>query len=227
MMKGSHSGLSLAIVIPAMNEEEGIRHVLSEMPKEIASEIIVVDSSSDNTPRIAGSLGANVIRENRKGYGRALQTGIQVAGGKIIAYIDADGTYDPKDIPGLVKPILDGELDVVIGNRLNGRMYAHSMTTLNRMGNKMLSLVFRFLFRQKVSDSQCGLRVIRKDFLENLQYSEYGMSYVTEQLIHLAKKKARIGEVTISYRPRLGKTKLVPWKDGLRILLTMLKYRSD
>jgi len=213
----------VTVIIPTRNEKEGIKYVLSNMPKEIATEIIVVDSSSDETPKIAKEFGATVIREDRRGYGRALQTGIENANGEIIVYIDADGTYDPKEIPKLVKPVLDGKFDVAIGSRLKGNMHPNSMPTLNRFGNLILSFVLRILFQQKISDSQCGLRAIRKKFLENLACNEHGMPYVTEQLIKLAKKGAIIGEIPISYRPRIGQTKLVPWKDGFRILRTMLK----
>lgn len=206
-----------------MNEEKGVGHVLANMPANGAMEIIVVDSSNDRTAEVARKFGTTVIRENRKGYGRALQTGIEEANGEVVVYIDADGTYDPKEIPKLVQPILDGKLDVVVGNRLHRNMNPSSMTAVNKLGNRMLSFVFRLVYKERISDSQCGLRAIKKEFIKSVRCCEWGMPYVTEQLIALSRAGAKIGEVQIGYRPRIGKTKLVPWKDGFKILGTIIR----
>jgi glycosyltransferase involved in cell wall biosynthesis len=159
----------------------------------------------------------------RKGYGRALQTGIENAPGDIVVYMDGDFTYDPSDISQIVEPILSGKCDVVLGNRLNGRMYPGAMSLLNRVGNILLSLIFSLVFLRGVKDTQCGLRAIRKRFLDGLSYRDYGMPYVTEQLIKLVKRGARIGNVPIAYRPRIGETKLCAWTDGFRILKVILR----
>ncbi|MEM2443505.1 MAG: glycosyltransferase family 2 protein, partial [Candidatus Bathyarchaeia archaeon] len=99
-------GDSISIIIPTLNEALTIGSVISRMQKVPFDEIIVVDSSNDDTPKIAKSLGARVICEIRKGYGRALQTGVENAQGEIVVFIDGDGTYDPEDIMRIVKPIL-------------------------------------------------------------------------------------------------------------------------
>lgn len=220
--RGFPSG-DATIIIPALNERAGIGKVLSRIPRGIVKEIIVVDSSNDGTGEIARNHGARVIREDRKGYGRALQTGIDNATGKIVAYIDADVTYDPQELPRLIDPILRGQFDVVLGSRLNGDLGPGAMKPLNRVGNSLISLAFSLVCQKRISDSQCGARAIRKALLEDLYCEEEGMPYVTEQLLKLAKKGARIGEAPISYRRRVGETKLVPWKDGLQILRTIFK----
>jgi glycosyltransferase involved in cell wall biosynthesis len=215
----------VTIIIPTLNEASAIGIVLSEMPRGLLDKVIVVDSSSDDTPKIAQSFGVKVIRENRRGYGRALQTGIEKADGDIIVYIDGDYTYDPLDIPRVVEPIIRGECDVVLGNRLGGWMCPGSMGFLNRFGNFVISLIFSILFFRRISDTQCGLRAIRKRFLEGLTYSDYGMTYVTEQLIKLIKRGAKTGNVPVKYRPRIGKTKLCAWTDGFKILKVIIRER--
>lgn len=220
---GGFRSRSVTFIIPTLNERGGIGRVLSRIPIEITKEIIVVDSGNDGTGEIARHNGARVIREDRKGYGRALQTGIDNATGDVIVYVDADVTYDPREVPRLVNPILRDELDVVLGSRFRGNSEPHAMRPLNKIGNVFLSSAFSLVFQTRISDSQCGMRAIRRTLLEDMRCSELGMPYVTEQLIRLVEKGARIGEVPISYRRRVGETKLVPWKDGLRILRSILK----
>lgn len=215
----------VTVIIPTLNEASAIGKVLSEMPNELLDEVIVVDSSSDDTSRIAQGFGAKVILETRKGYGRALQTGIENARGEIVVYIDGDYTYDASEIVDVVKPILDGKCDAVLGSRLRGRMLPNSMSKLNKLGNLILSLVFDVLFFKRVSDTQSGFRAIKKSFLEGLSCRDYGMPYVIEQLIKLVKIGARVGEVPIKYRPRIGKTKLCAWTDGFKILKVILRER--
>lgn len=217
--------MKVSIIIPTLNEERAIDKVISDIPLDVTEEIIVVDSSSDATATIAESLGAKVVSEWRKGYGRALQSGIEKAKGEVIVYIDGDFTYDPADIRRLVEPIQNGSCDMVIGNRLNGKMHPAAMNILNRFGNAAISLIFSILFLRKVNDTQCGLRVIRKSVVNRLSYKDYGMPYVTEQLSKLIKDGIRIKSVPVTYRPRIGTTKLCSWLDGFKILKVILRER--
>lgn len=217
--------IKVSIVIPTLNEQHAIGKVCRKIPTEIIDEVIVVDSSSDATAEIAESFGAKVIVESRRGYGRALQSGVEKTEGEVVVYIDGDYTYSPRDICRLVEPILNGKYDVVVGDRLNGIMYPGSMRLLNRVGNVIISLIFSVLFLRRVSDTQCGLRAMRKRLLEGLSYEDYGMPYVTEQLIKLVMKGARVGSVPVTYRPRIGTTKLCAWTDGFKILKVILKER--
>lgn len=217
------SNMKISVVIPTLNEEGAIGKVLKEIPETDVYEVIVVDSSTDGTPKIAESLGAKVVSETRKGYGRALLSGVEKSMGDVVVYIDGDFTYDPKDIPQLVKPILNGKCDVVMGNRLNSKMHPGAMDLVNRIGNTLLSLIFSLVYLRKVNDTQCGLRAMRKKGLEGISYKHYGMPHVTEQLIKLVKKGARIRNVSVTYRPRIGTTKLCAWTDGFKILKVILR----
>jgi len=216
---------TISLVIPTLNEEKAIGKVLAEIPRGIVDEVVVVDSSTDNTPKIAEEMEVKVIRELRRGYGRALQTGIENAIGDIVIYMDGDYSYNPQEISKMVQPILNGKQDIVLGCRVSRKMLPKSMNFLNKFGNLALSLIFDLFFFKKVKDTQSGFRAVKKVFLKNLTYLDYGMPYVTEQLIKLAKGGARIGEVPITYRPRIGETKLCAWTDGFKILKCMFKER--
>lgn len=217
---------SVTVVIPTRNEEETIGLVLKDIPRNVVDEVIIVDSSEDGTLDIVRATEAKVIMEPREGYGRALQTGVENASSDVIVYIDGDYTYDPKEILDVVKPVLEDKCDVVLSSRFRGKMLPGSMSWTNKLGNLILSFVFNVLFFKKVSDTQSGLRAIRKELLKGLSYRDYGMSYVTEQLIKLVKRGARTGEVPVTYRRRIGKTKL-RWSDGFRILKTILRGRLE
>jgi glycosyltransferase involved in cell wall biosynthesis len=212
----------VSVLIPTLNEEDGISKVLPSIPRELIDEVLVVDSSSDRTAQIAEQLGAKVIRERRTGYGRAIHTAIENASGEILVYIDGDFTYDPTEIPRLLEPVRQGRYDLAIGNRLKEHSNHASMPLLNRIGNRILSEIFAAIYRVSVSDTQCGLRVLRRSPLLEHPYHNYGMAYVTEQLIRQVRAGYRIAEIPVSYRPRLGKSKLRPFLDGVRILWTML-----
>lgn len=222
MDKRNHS---ISLVIPTLNEEKAIGKVLAEIPRDIVDEVIIVDSSIDNTPKIAEEMEAKVIRELRRGYGRALQTGIENAMGDVVVYMDGDYSYNPREISKIVQPILKGEHDIVLGCRLSQKMLPKSMNFLNKFGNLALSLIFDLFFLKKIKDTQSGFRAVKKVSLKNLTYRDYGMPYGTEQLIKLVKVGVRIGEIPITYRPRIGETKLCAWTDGFKILKCMFKER--
>jgi len=156
----------LAIVIPTLNEEKGIESTIKSINTSLDGKfsyiIVVVDGlSTDRTVEIAKSMDALVIKQRRRGYGDALQAGFYYVDTKlnslITVMLDADGTYEPKDIVNMAKIIKNGEADFVIGDRF-ANMDKNAMTRLNKIGNKALSSIARKTLGVKVSDSQCGLR---------------------------------------------------------------------
>jgi glycosyltransferase involved in cell wall biosynthesis len=215
----------VSVIIPTLNEEGSIREVLSAIPHQVVDEVIVVDGSTDMTGKIAEELGARVIYEPRKGYGRAIQTAIENALGEIVVYIDGDSTYDPSEITKLIEPVRNGELDAVLGNRLQEREKRASMHFVNRIGNRLLSAIFQLIFGVQVTDTQCGLRAVRRSAVLDHRCRNFGMAYVTEQLAALVKLGYRIGEVPVTYGPRMGQSKLKRFRDGLSILSTMLREK--
>jgi len=226
--------LDLVVVIPALNEARSIGKILDEIFDEIGSEkvkIMVVNGhSTDGTDDIARGKGALVIYQRNKGYGDALKTGFMYArknlNAKVIVMMDADLTYDPKDIPKLVEPILRDEADLVVGNRFP-HMQKGAMPLINRFGNRLLSWFARLSLRVKIHDTQCGLRAFKSELVDKIDLETEGMPLATEMLAEAKFVGARISEVSVSYRKRVGRSKLNPLRDGLRIFGTMVRLMRD
>jgi glycosyltransferase involved in cell wall biosynthesis len=221
----------LTIVIPALNEEQGIEKTVRAIPRaEInrigyQSQILVVDNGSeDATAELAAGAGAEVVSEPNRGYGTALKKGFAAAEGVIIVTADADGTYPLEDIPRLVQ-ILDGEnLDFITTNRF-ALMQKEAMSKRNRAGNAMLSWTMRLLFGLKIEDSQSGMWVFRREILKNLKLSSNTplSQEIKIEACHFARCRWR--EVPIRYRPRSGKAKLGGWKVGTGNLIHLVSKR--
>lgn len=222
--------VDLSVVVPTMNEEEGVREVLPRIKGVLEKlgleyEIIVVDKSSDRTPEIAESLGAKVVKQEGKGYGDAYLLGFKNSRGKFILMMDPDGSYDPDDIPHLLKPLIEGRADFVMGSRLKGKIDPGAMPWLHRrIGNPLLTWVLNLFFKAGVSDAHCGMRAIRREALERLNLKCRGMEFASEMVIEAARAGLRIVEVPIKYHRRIGESKLSSFRDGWRHLRLMLLY---
>jgi len=224
----------LGVVIPALNEAGAIADIITQVQRVLRDfklSVVVIDGgSTDNTVQIVQNLGIPVLRQSREGYGDALSIGFtyvcQEMQSEILVMLDADGTYDPKDIPRLLEPLLAGEADIVLGNRFP-RSEPESMTAVNRTGNHLISLLTSRLFGVDVSDTQCGMRAFFADLVPLFKGEATGMSYATEMLIDAHQAGARIAERDIAYKPRIGKTKLNPLKDGASILGIILRLLRD
>ena len=233
-VKTKGSATRIVIVIPTLNECEAVGKVLTainDVMDDYEYQVLVVDGNSvDGTDEIARSMGAKVIYQRGKGYGNALKTGFFHArkslDADVIVMIDADYTYDPKDIPKLIAPILKGEADFVMGNRLMA-LQQGSMTFVNRIGNNILSLVAKLALGLHVYDTQSGIRAFRSRLLDRMNLVASGMPFAMEMLAQAHSIPARIREVPVSYRPRVGKTKLNPIKDGGMILGTTVRLMFD
>ncbi|UCE92140.1 MAG: glycosyltransferase family 2 protein [Methanobacteriota archaeon] len=217
----------VSVVIPTMNEEESVGLVIEEIMAAFGDsplEILVVDTDSvDRTREIASSLGAVVVEEPRRGYGRAYKTGFERARGEIISTLDADMTYPAATIPGLVDRLLVEEFDFITTNRF-ARMERGAMSAKHRLGNWVLSLATRLLFRVRVKDSQSGMWVFRRSALAGFELTSDGMA-LSEEIKIEAFRKARATEVPIEYRVRVGEVKLSSWKDGLGNLRFLFSKR--
>jgi len=217
----------VSVIIPTMNEELSIGSVIDEVKQAVAAleyEILVVDTNSrDRTREIAASKGAVVIDEPRRGYGRAYKTGFEKATGDVIATLDADMTYPASEIPRFVEMLDSQGLDFVTTNRF-ARMEKGAMGGKHRLGNWVLSLTTRVLFRVRVRDSQSGMWVFRRSILPRLELASDGMA-LSEEIKIEAFRKAKATEVPITYRVRVGEVKLNSWKDGLGNLKYLFKKR--
>jgi len=226
--------LNLAIVIPALNEAESIGKVLDETSEVFEGErcmVVVVDGrSKDGTDEIARKKGARIIYQRNTGYGDALRTGFHFVrrhlDANVIVMMDADFTYDPKDITRLVEPVLRDEADLVVGNRFAG-MQKGAMPFINRVGNRLLSWFARVTLGLKVHDTQCGLRAFRSELVDSLDLESEGMPLATEMLAEARQAEAKILEMPVAYRCRVGRTKLDPIRDGFKIIGVILRLARD
>jgi glycosyltransferase involved in cell wall biosynthesis len=221
----------VSLVIPTMNEAETIgecivqaRAAFKEM--DLVGEVIVVDSSTDETPKIAKSLGAKVVTPEKLGYGNAYICGFKHAQGKYIVLMDGDLTYDPKEMKRLISRLRNDDVDLVMGTRLKGEIKQGAMPALHRyIGNPFLTWVLNMLFSTGISDAHCGLRAITKESLDRLNLKTAGMEFASEMVIEASRQKLRIAEVPITYYPRIGESKLSSFSDGWRHLRFMMLYR--
>jgi len=221
----------VSLVIPAMDEEETIgecirraRAVFEEMG--IEGEVIVADSSGDETPEIARSLGAEVVRPEKLGYGNAYLAGFSRARGRYIVIMDGDLTYDPLEIPEFIRVLESGRADLVIGTRLKGRIEEGAMPALHRyLGNPLLTGILNLLFGAGISDAHSGMRAITREALDRLHLRAGGMEFASEMLIEASRKGLSIEEIPITYHRRRGTSKLRSFTDGWRHLRFMILYR--
>jgi len=219
----------ISIILPCRNEEAALGYCLKQIREVIKkhrmrAEIIVSDSSSDDSPNIARGHGAQLIRHNKEGYGIACLEGFSYAKGKYIFMADADGTYDFNEIPGFVTHLKNG-YDLVLGNRTGGKIFPGAMPWHHRhFGNPMLSYFLRLCFRTKIHDPQTGMRAIKRESLDRLNLRARGMEFASEMLVKSFKNNLKIKEIPIHYYPRIGESKLRSFRDGWRHLRFMLLY---
>jgi glycosyltransferase involved in cell wall biosynthesis len=232
--RGPHPGnRSLTVVIPALNEEQGIGATIQVIPRQALEkmgysvQMLVVDNgSTDRTAELAMQAGADVVVESKRGYGSALKTGFQAASGDVIVTADADATYPLESIPQLLDILESERLDFLTTNRF-AAIDEGAMSRQNMIGNTLLSLEARLLFGLRIRDVESGMWVFRKDILKNLRLhsDSWPLSHeIKIEACHYA--RCRWKEVPVHYRARTGQTKLLNgWKVGLLDLLHIARKR--
>ncbi len=220
-----YKGLRITVIIPCLNEEQGIEKVMRRMP-EFVDEVIVVDNNStDRTADVAESLGARVIREHVRGYGRAYKKGFSVATGDVIITLDGDHSYPPDAISYLLEAFQHLEADFLNASRFPVRD-RQAMSFKHKFGNFVLSVAMSLLYFRWVRDSQSGMWVFRRSILEGMKLTSDGMAFSEEIKIEALKSaRVRFVEISIQYSSRLGEIKLNPWRDGFYNLWFLVKKR--
>lgn len=223
-------GHSISVIIPALNEEQAIGSVIRSIPAWI-DEIVVVDNgSTDATARLAAETGARVVHEPRRGYGQACMAGIAaVTSPDIVVFLDGDGSDDPRQMDGLVAPVARGEADLMIGSRSLGQAEHGSITIQQRFGNALSCLLMRLLWGARFTDLG-PFRAIRTDALQRLAMSDRSYGWTIQMQIRAVKAGLRSKEVPVSYRRRLGRSKISGTLRGVvgagaKILYTVAKER--
>ena len=218
----------VSVVIPCLDEQATIaecvaaaRAVLDE--NDLDGEVLVVDNgSSDGSGDLARAAGARVIDEPRPGYGSAYLAGLAAANGQYIVMVDADLTYDFREIPRFVRELDDGA-ELVVGNRMGG-LTPGSMSWLSRVGNPILTGFLNALYRTNIGDAHCGMRALRRNVLPALNLRTVGMEFASEMVIRASQERLDVREIPIELHPRVGTSKLSPFRDGWRHLRLILVY---
>lgn len=219
-----YKGHKITVIIPCLNEEQGIEQVLKRMPAFVDEVIVVDNASTDRTSEVARSLGAMVIREEVRGYGRSYKKGFSYATGDLIVTLDGDHSYPVDAISYLLEAFLHLEVDFLNASRFPVRDRA-AMSFKHKVGNLILSLVMSLLFFRWVRDSQSGMWVFRRSILDRMVLESDGMAFSEEIKAEALRQGVRFGEISILYSSRLGEMKLNPWRDGLYNLYFLFKKR--
>jgi glycosyltransferase involved in cell wall biosynthesis len=215
----------VTVIIPCLNEEQGIEKVLQRMPSFVDEVIVVDNASTDRTAEVARAWGAAVIHEDVRGYGRSYKRGFSEATGDLIVTLDGDHSYPPDAISYLLEAFLHLQVDFLNASRFPVRD-PHAMSMKHRIGNLLLSLAMSVLYFRWVRDSQSGMWVFRRSILKHMSLEADGMAFSEEIKIEaLRDRRIRFAEISILYTSRLGEIKLNPWRDGLHNLLFLIHKR--
>jgi len=222
---------TITIIIPTLNEEEGIERTIHSIPweklnKKYNTELLIVDGNSvDRTVEISKKCGARVIMESRRGYGRAYKTGFKHATGNIIVTLDADNTYPAERIPDYVKELEQRDLDFITVNRFFN-MEVGFMSFTHRIGNFVLSALLRAIYSVNIRDSQSGMWVLKKRFADRLSIASNGMEF-SQDIKIVAFKYFKSMEIGGTYFERLGNAKMNIMNDGISNLKNLFTFKRE
>jgi glycosyltransferase involved in cell wall biosynthesis len=222
----------VALLIPALDEEQAIGNTLADVRGTGLEQVIVVDNgSTDRTADVAREHGAQVVVEPKRGYGQACLAGMGVLRPEItvVVFMDADGSDDPADLRRLVEPIARGEADLVLGSRTLGERERGALTPQQRFGNALATTLLRVLLGARCTDLG-PFRAIRREALERIAMTETGFGWTIEMQIKAHRARLRVMEIPVRYRKRRGgKSKISGtlrgiFAAGMKILWTIVRY---
>lgn len=223
----------ITVIIPAYNEEKSIGKVIEDIPREIVDHVIVVNNNSnDNTVAVAREAGTIVLDEPRRGYGWACLKGIEhskTLSTELIVFLDGDYSDYPQEIPDVIRPILEQNMDMVIGSRVLGKREKGSLTPQQIFGNWLATKLIRVFYRARFSDLG-PFRAITSSALEKLEMADKTYGWTIEMQIKAAKHKMRFCEVPVNYKKRIGVSKVSGTVKGtvlagIKIIFAVFKYR--
>lgn len=224
----------ITVLIPCYNEEKGLAKVLDKIPYkklnkfDFSIEVIVIDNNSqDNTATVARLKNAKVIFEEKKGKGHAIKAGFCSVSNDTdyVVMLDGDNTYSPLEILRLVEPLNNGFCDVIIGSRLGGKLYRNAFKLRNRIANWVYTFLVRYVYRANTTDVLSGYFAWKKHVTDALipHLESDGFSIEMEMLTKIVRLGYSIYSVPITYKPRIGESKIAAFSDGIKILYVFCK----
>ncbi len=223
----------ISVVIPAFNEEQSIGKVVEAIDRELVNHVIVVNNNStDNTVKVAEKAGAIVLNEPRKGYGWACLKGIdkcEELATDIIVFLDGDFSDYPEEIKDVIAPILEQDMDMVIGSRVLGEREKGSLTPQQIFGNSLATKLIRLFYGAKFTDLG-PFRAMKFKSLQALGMTDKTYGWTIEMQIKAVKKKMKFCEVPVNYKRRIGVSKVSGTVKGtvlagIKIIFAVFKYR--
>ncbi len=225
--------MKIVAIIPAYNEEKTVGDIVNQVQTHVNTVIVINDGSTDKTEEVALKAGAEVVSHDvNKGVGAAIRTGIEKGlkrGADVLVSIDADGQFDPDDIPRLVEPVVAGEADFVTGSRFLLYGYKPEMPRVKKIGNTLFTRIVNTITKSHFTDTQCGFRALSREAA--LRINLFGdFTYTQETFLDLVSKKMRIKEVPVKvkyYKKRKSRVVKNPFSYGLNALLIMIRTVID
>lgn len=231
-MKELKSNTKIDVIIPAYNEQDSIGHVIDDIPKEVRHIIVGNNNSSDHTKEVALRHGAIVVDQPNMGYGSACLKGMEYIASleekpDIVVFLDGDYSDHPEELTELVQPIIDGEVEMVIGSRALGDLETGAMMPQQLFGNWLATCLIKLIYKYEFSDLG-PFRAIKYDTLLALEMSDPDFGWTVEMQVKAAKMKLKVTEIPVSYRKRIGVSKVSgtikgTFKAGQKILWTIFK----
>jgi len=226
--------MKLSVIIPCYNEENTLKGILDKVSNQnfIEKEIIVIDDfSTDNSRKILANYQQDqenvkiIYNLQNRGKGYSIRQGLKLATGDIILIQDADLEYSPDDYKNLIKPILDGNADVVFGSRFIGSQETRVLYFWHTLGNKFLTLLSNMLTNLNLTDMECCYKVFKKNVIKDIPLKENRFGFEPEITAKISKKNLRIYEIGVKYFGRKYEDgKKITWKDGFAAIFCIIYY---
>ena len=221
----------IAVLIPCYNEENTIAQVILDFHQELPeADIYVFDNNStDNSASIAESNGAVVIKEPRQGKGNVVRTMFSKIDADIYVMVDADGTYPPSNVRELIAPVISGDADMVIGDRLSSTYFTENKRPFHNLGNRLVRQLINKLFKSDIHDVLTGYRAFNRNFVKSIAIQSTGFEIETELTVNALYYNFKVKEIVIPYVDRKtgSESKLNTFNDGIRIISTIFKLFRD
>ena len=223
---------SIAVLIPCYNEEKTVRKVVEDFRRELPEAVVYVydNNSRDKTAEVARAAGAVVIREPRQGKGNVVRSMFRDIEADYYLMVDGDDTYPAEFAHVLLQPLMDGEADMTIGDRLsNGSYKSENKRAFHNFGNNLVKSLIGRLFENDIVDIMTGYRGFNRFFVKNCPVLSSGFEIETEMSIHALDKKFLLTEIPIDYRdrPAGSESKLNTYRDGIRVIKTIITLFKD